>query len=507
MACIPRRRAVERRLVLAVSALMTLLATHADAEAPAAAGSLEIEACDAAGEGIAAECGRLWVHENRAARTGRVIPIYFIRIPAREGASHVDPFFYLAGGPGEHASRFVERFNIDYYRARQIVIVDQRGTGNSNSLDCVEYDFSAAPGAFRRVFEERFVSPPQFRDCLPTLKDGGSDLKQYTTSAITDDINDLRAALDYEQINLVGGSYGTTLALEYIRRHGESVRAALLFGVIPPNVLQNETLPTDLDAMLEGLFDACRTDAACAEHFPEFEAELRTVLAHIRDKPKMVSMTNPATGVEEHVPLNYDSLVSALRYQLYSVHQAATLPLFAHLAHGGAYEHIAGVLPQVLTLVPDIVAEGMWLSVRCAEEFPALNVPAARAAAEGTIMGTQRLDDLIDSCAFWPKGRMSDNFLEPVISDVPVLMLTGDADPASPPWMAKQAARTLSRGRLITVANSSHFDLINDCTAPLIQTFFDAASANDLDDTCATQRSRPPFVLSLDALDDDAAAG
>lgn len=472
-------------------------ALTACAPQPPSAAELEIGPCSLDGVETAAECGRLYVYENRAARSGRKIPIEFVRVRAVGDTPAGDAIFPLAGGPGENATVNAARAvaSSKTLASHDLVIVDQRGTGKSNPLDCVRYDLSASPDAFAEMFEQPFFDEDRFRACKERLG-AHADLRFYTTSLIADDIDDVRAALGYDRITLDGGSYGTTLGLEILRRHGDHVRAAVLSGVIPPAINQTQTLARDTENMLEALFSACENDAACAAAFPSFRADFNKVLARVRAEPIEITLPHPLTQKPETVQVRYPELVTAIRYTLYSTHLSAGLPLAVSQAKAGDYSRLAQLLPQLLYLLADIGSEGMWASVRCAEEFPFLDVERARADAEGTMLGTERIDSGLAICNFWPRGAIPENFHEPVRSEVPVLMLAGEFDAATPPWMGEVAAETLSNGRLVIAAGSSHWELGgNDCIDNIVAEFIETAEAAAIDASCAAELTRPPFAF------------
>lgn len=458
---------------------------------------LDIAPCDPGFEGVEADCGQLRVYENRETKSGRIIPINFIRVRSTGEETAPDVVIQLSGGPGENSSpnagAAIARSRT--LGARDLLIVDQRGTGESNPLDCNNYDLQARPEAFAEMFEKSFFDVERFRACKDRLSDV-ADLKQYTTSIIADDINDLRAALDYERMTLIGGSYGTTLGLEIIRRHGSHVRAAVFRGVIPPSINQTETLARDMQDMLDALFAACAADVACAERYPTFEADLYLALDRAREATVEVTLPHTLTQAPTTVRVRYEELAVGLRYGLYSTQVSAGLPFAAAAAKAGDYVPLAQLLPQLLYLLSNIASEGMWASVRCAEEFPFIDQERARRLSADTVLGETRLQSGNEICAFWPQGQAAENFHEPVVSDVPVLILAGEVDASTPPWMAEEAARHLSKGRLVLIPNRSHWGLGgDDCIEGLIVRFVEDPDPERLDAACVANYQRPPFAI------------
>jgi pimeloyl-ACP methyl ester carboxylesterase len=457
-----------------------------------------IDECPQEGVEARVECGHIRVLENRETGRGREIEIHFVRARAVGPDRVPDPLFVLVGGPGEHASRSTAarlRARGHFLQRRDVVVVDQRGTGRSNPLDCEEYDLVADPSGFRRLFDVDFFDAETMRRCRGELE-SRADLTQYTASAIADDIDQVRAALGYERINLDGGSWGTRLGLEFIRRHGDRVRSAILAGVAPTTAILVETVARDFQDALDALIRDCRADAQCAAAFPDFEPQLEKVLERVAREPVTLELVNPGTGEPEPVRLRHAQLLTAIRFSLYSTRLSAALPLQVKAAAGGDLAPISALLPQLLYELKNAVSEGMWASVKCAEELPFVDLERARSAAKGTLMGTLRLDQERAICGLWPRGRVPEDYHDPVVSNVPVLLLTAELDPTSPARLGAQAAEHLAHGTLVEVANRSHWGLGgNECIEGIVTGFLEAGSGAGLDTSCAGEFERPPFRL------------
>ena len=182
---------------------------------------------------------------------------------------------------------------------------------------------------------------------------------------------------------------------------------------------------------------------------------------------------------------------------LYSTHISAGLPLAVSSAKNGDYRALTQLLPQILFQLSDLVSEGMWASVRCAEEFPFIDQARARELADGTVFGAGRLDSGNAICAFWPQGKAVRNFHEPVVSDVPVLLLAGGVDVATPARMSEETARHLSNSLLVIIPNRSHWGIGGDqCVDGIVSKFIDSASVDAIDTSCVADYQRPPFVIA-----------
>jgi pimeloyl-ACP methyl ester carboxylesterase len=293
-------------------------------------GVTEVE-CDFSLRGVELKCGYVEVPEDRAKPTGRRIPIHFVRARATGKHPQPDPVLVLGGGPGLHATRGargVIQASREGLELRDLIVVDQRGTGSSNPLDCHEHEGGGAD-VIQSVFERDFFDASSYKTCRDKLSKY-ADLTQYTTTASVEDLEALRKALGYRTFNLRGGSYGTRWALEYIRRHPQSIRSAVLFGVAPTSELLVERVARDFENSLETLFDACEVDPACAKTYPQFRKQFHQVLERVRKQPVEVDVS--VRGGQQRVQLGYGQLVASIRFSLYSVRMAAQLPQRVHKA-------------------------------------------------------------------------------------------------------------------------------------------------------------------------------
>ncbi len=445
--------------------------------------------------GIDLTCGFVEVAENRAKPDGRRIPIHFVRAGATGDLTLPDPIVVLGGGPGLHATlgaQDVIRGNRSRLKKRDLIVVDQRGTGRSNPLDCIDHGDDTGPEVIRDLFGRDFFDRETFRACMQELSKK-ADLTQYTTTASVEDIEAIRRALGYETINLSGGSYGTRWALEYMRRHPESVRVAILYGVAPPSELLVERVARDFQRNLDALVAACASEDACSQAYPEFEKQLGQVLEAVRRKP--VKVVVRAGREEVPVTMNYEQLVTAMRFTFYSVHQAAALPSQVQAAAGGDYKPFADNLMALSIQLHNMVAEGLWASVKCAEELPFIDYERAKRLSAGTVLGTLRLETEREICAIWPRGTIPEDFNQPVESAVPAVLIAGEFDPATPVELAEEAARHLSNGLLVRVANRSHWGLRGRCIDGIVDRFLEAGSVKGIDTGCAAKFERPPFIV------------
>ncbi len=438
-----------------------------------------------------AQCATVSVPENRTQPGGRRIDLFVGILPANTLDPRPDPLVIIAGGPGQAASTlapFARQLNA-IRRTRDIVLVDQRGTGRSAPLGC-----KAFTADDRAEFE---LDPlPKARDCLAELVGRGVDPAQYTTAAFVADLEDVRAALGYPRLNLWGGSYGTRVAQEYLRRHPDRVRSVVLDGVAPPGLRITLDIWKTREAALDDVIAACRAAPACSRAFPDPAATLAAVRRDL-DGGRRVTVEDPRTGAPETFTLTFDHVMGALQPLLYAPELASLVPDLLDLAHRGDY---APLVAATLALTADLAEQmnaALHYSVTCAEDVPRIE-PGGIARALGDSRVTSLAQRIVAVCDIWPRGAMPPDFGTPVTSDVPVLLLSGGLDPVTPPAYAATVARTLARSRLVVAAGYGHLVSPHACAPRLIAAFVDTAGFDEFPAGCIDyleKSRRPPFFV------------
>jgi len=436
-----------------------------------------------------AYCGRYEVFEDREAGVGRTISLKVVVLPALGSEARPDPVFFLAGGPGAGAAAMaptLDRMLSRLRRQRDVVLVDQRGTGDSGRLDCEFFDEDDPPPADLRVPKEKVDECLSELDADPTL---------YTTPVAMDDLDEVRAWLGYDRINLIGGSYGTRAALVYLRRHEDRVRTVVLDGVAPPDMRLPLWFPRDMERALEKLVSDCDADAACSARFPDFGADVERLLARLEAGTVRVAVDDPAMGELNEVPLGRDLAVSILAGALYSPWVTSIAPVVVEKALEGDYLPLLefGSMNEEMA---GMIAQGMFLSVTCSEDFPRYSPDEVAVASEGTFLGTTVYESRWGPCEFWPRTEMPDAFYEPVESDKPVLILSGDLDPVTPPSWGEQTAETLPNSRALVALGVGHGVMPVGCAMRLVDEFLDSEDAASLDAECLQKLERPSFFVS-----------
>jgi len=455
---------------------------------------VNLQPCDVPDIAGRNKCGTYIVYENRSASTGRKIGLNIVVIPALKATPEPDPVFWLEGGPGgsatEAAGIVSERYLHDLRNSRDLVFVDERGTGKSNPLRCD--DIGETPANLEAYFGKLFP-PNLIRACQEKLEKT-ADLKFYTTPIAMDDLDDVRNALGYKQINLAGVSYGTLAAQIYIRKFPDRVRSAFLVGVVTPGFKLPLPFARAAQNALELLFQDCDADRSCGKAFPNLKNEFYAVLARFDRGPLKVKVIDPATKRERLVTLERENYVEHLRALLYSTYSASVLPFVVHRAFQGDFIAFGTMAVRINPGGPQ-TARGLYFSVTCAEAIPFITEEEIVSETRGTFLGDQRVRAHIAACKEWPSGTVPESFTAPVKSDIPVVMFSGEADGATPSWIAEEAVRYWPNGRLIKAPHAGH--QIDPCTCDLMQAFFKTPSVLQLGSSCAEKARRPPFATKL----------
>jgi pimeloyl-ACP methyl ester carboxylesterase len=454
---------------------------------------------DCAIHGLAgkAKCGTYEVYENRATKKGRKITLKIVLIPATSDKREPDPFVYFAGGPGsaatEDAAGLAQAFP-QILAHHDMLFVDQRGTGGSHPLDCKFYD-----DADLQTYLGYFFPLDDIRKCRAQLEPN-ADLKLYTTTIAADDMDELRAALGYERLNLFGGSYGTRAALTYLKRHPEHVRTAMLQGVSPTDQYMPSDFAQQTERALQGVLSECVADKICSEAFPNIKEEAKAVLAQLIKGPVEVEIQKPNSTDRVKLKLSRDLAAEAIRYMLYSPVPASRVPLMLHLAAQGNYVHLTYAALEYRKNLVSTGSNGMYLSVTCAEDLPWIKPGEGERMAENTFLGDYRLRQQREACALWPRAEIERDYAQPVKSDVPVLILTGEWDPVTPPSNGERTAKTLTNSLHVVVPHGAHglggLEGM-DCIDNLIVEFIEKGSTKGLNTDCVKNIHRKGFQLKF----------
>jgi pimeloyl-ACP methyl ester carboxylesterase len=459
--------------------------------------SITLSDCDVPGVQGKARCGTYEVFENRATRRGRKISLRVVVLPATGAERAPDPYFFLNGGPGVSSVEAAAGIAQDLapIRARRdLVFLDQRGTGGSNPLLCPLYDPADAQSAMREFFP-----PEAVKRCRPALE-AKADLTLYTTDIAADDMDEVRAALGYERINIFGASYGTRAALVYLKRHPRSVRTVTLQGVAPTHRFMPLDFPQSAQRALDGVIGECERDEACRRAFPRVREEARAVFEKLKKAPVEASVTHPRGGVLGRVKLSRNLAAEAVRYMLYSSMAATRVPAIIHRAAAGDFGPLASAAYDYRRHLVDADSNGLYLSITCAEDLPFIKPGEGERTADDTFIGHYRLTEQRAACALWPRAPVPTDYSEPTRADAPVLILTGQWDPVTPPSQGDEAARSLPNSLHVVVPQGGHgFGGLQgrDCIRRLMVEFVERGTAKGLDTACVAGIKRQAFATAL----------
>jgi pimeloyl-ACP methyl ester carboxylesterase len=455
---------------------------------------LDLQPCAMEGITKDALCAQYEVFEDRAKKAGRKIKLNIMILPALMDSPAPDPIFYFQGGPGGAATSVAgASFMGRLQRTRDVVLVDQRGTGKSNPLVC---NFRGDAKEMRGYFAEGLTSEAA-RACRTELEKN-ADLRLYTTTIAMADLDDVRAALGYDKVNVYGGSYGSTAALSYLNFYPQRVRTATMLGVSPPDAPLPLSFGKGVDHAINRLLDDCAADEKCKAAFPDLRKDWSAVVANIGKGPVTFDALNPYTQQKQQVTMTREGFAESMRLVLYNPTVMSLMPAVIHEMSQGNYSHFAFYAYQLIRGTDNGIARGMQLSVICVEDIPFLKEPEIQSAMGGTFYGADKAHAYIRACEQWPRGEMPAKFRQPIKSDVPVLIFSGELDPVTPPDLATPLLRWLPNGRQIMMHNATHYSY--ECQENLAREFIERGSAKGLDTSCVEGIKRLPFVVALPVL-------
>lgn len=416
------------------------------------------------------------VFENRDKKEGRRIRIFITVIPAQSD-SVLSPIFHFEGGPGQPASSA-----ISYYEAfpelsahRDIVLIDARGTGNSNGLYCSSFQFDPSQSA--QAFEEMFPLN-DVRACFDELKDS-ADLTQYSTANIVGDVEEIREWLGYDKINLIGFSYGTRVIESYLRQYPGSVRSAVMGGPAPAAMHRPESFAKDAQQAWELICRDCAADPDCASRYPQLNADLNAVMTRLNEAPVSFHPDshrdrNPATGADEDLLLRPGVIAECIRTVMYSTDGQRRLPAMIHRAAMGDFGPLVDRTIR-RSLSYNSLSDALFLCITCSEDVPFIDT-MNQALTAGTFLSDYRIRRETEACTQWPRHPFNLDQTEPVVTDAPVLIVSGTHDPVTPPRWATVMSAGMTNASLVTVEYMAHsaYGVSNqECLTNSYTAFFD----------------------------------
>jgi pimeloyl-ACP methyl ester carboxylesterase len=433
---------------------------------------------------VIAKCGTLAVLEDRSNPQSRKIDLNIAVVPAISRSAEPDPLFVLAGGPGQSIVEIFPAMYASLFKVnekRDIVLVDQRGTGKSNPLRCLDSD---------DIFLDNEQGILLLKECPKKLD---ADLKYYTTDLAMLDLEQVRSALGYQSINLYGVSYGTRAALTYFKMYPEQVRSLVLDAVVDPAFVLYQDAAQDGQKALDFLFSRCEKNEACASTYPNLRTELDSVLRDLDQAPADITIPHPITGKPLELTVTKVFFTNIIFSTLYSPDLVALLPLSIHQAY--TEKNYAPLIAQAYLLDGDVY-DGMFYAVTCTEDAPLISPIEANQDGTESIFGDRTLD-FIEVCKAWPKGDVPSVLRAPVSSDIPVLILSGEADPITPPWHVERLVQYLPNSLHLIFKSMGHGNVTTECTTRILDKFIESATVKDLDTSCVKNIMPPPFFVDF----------
>ena len=457
--------------------------------------SLRIELKRCRLEGIQEDvlCGSYSVYENRNARQGRRIQLNISVLPATGRKVAADPVFFLSGGPGEGASDSIGFFAQGFESLREnrdIVFVDQRGTGRSNSLT---YEFSSLDEKLHGLLTFSF-QPGTIERCRKAIE-AKADLRFYTTPIAMDDLDEVREALGYDRINLLGISYGTRSAMVYMRSYGEHVRSAILRAVAPVNMKAILPAARHGQAALQALIEDCLAEEAGRNAYPDIPGELDGVLEDLFKRPLLLDATNPHTGQKEKIRMTRDLFAGGIYFLLAHTETTAYIPLVIDQAsHQNFGPFLEAVIPVGIGL-SEALSLGVSLTTICSEDTPLINETEIEQATSGTFLGDTKVRNQIEISRQWPRGYLPAGYNQPISSKIPVLMISGEFDPVDGLDLARGIEKDFPNAVHIIIPDGAHQPSFPGCVRDLVQSFIERGRGAGLDLSCVKQIKRTPIFI------------
>jgi len=444
--------------------------------------------------GTKARCGTMLRPENPDDPDSPTIELRVAVVPALSLVPEPDPFVPIAGGPGQGSVEFYLQIRgalESVRRNRDILLVDQRGTGESSRMAC-RIDDDALLFETNTTLEDTLG---YVRQCLTELP---HDPRYFTTSVAVTDLEAVREALGYTQLNLYGVSYGSRVAQHFARRYPDVTRTVVIDGVVPPQIALGPEIATESQNAVDNILARCVADDACDTRFPDIDATFTGVVAQLREAPVSVTVPHPDTGRPQEFAFGPGQFAGAVRLLVYNPNTIALLPLFIHEAGLGNFVPLASQFMLTALSMQDALAIGMHNVVMCTEDMPFVDRSAIdEAALDASYMGAFQLDTLEAMCDIWPAGPIDADFKTPLETGIPFLLLSGDADPITPPRYAEMAAVDLTNATHLIGKHQGHGQILVGCMGRIVADFVASADPAKLDTACMERSFVTPFFLDF----------
>ncbi|MFL0810852.1 MAG: alpha/beta hydrolase [Agarilytica sp.] len=459
------------------------------------------------GATLAAQCHTLVVKENHDDSNSRDLTLRILRLPSIQ-ESQKAPIFFIAGGPGQASGDLLERFRHQFPQLRihhDFIFVDQRGTGKSEALEC---DIDLMPHLDKDAAALEQLNIEASKACLNEYT---ADLRYYATPFAVKDLEQVRKHFGYDKVNLWGGSYGTRVVLEYLRRFPNSIAASVMDGLAPIQIQLPTYAERDATQSLNSLLQNCETQKACQSAFPQLTQRWKTHLQLRKKSPVTQQLQHPRTQKPVNVYIDDQVLSSWIHLILYSRELSPILPLAIDLATKENYSQLFSIFALGREDMPTMISEGMQATVLCAEDYVFHKENHDKHTQNNTLEDSDLLNlpprtGFDNICKLLPKSVLDKTYFSSVESNIPSLFLSGQFDPATPPRWAESLLPGFNQAKHIVVPGGHHIVSQNSCIANIISEFFSKPEdIQALNDTCVSHIKPTAYFIDASGPDMKAA--
>jgi len=450
---------------------------------------LSVENCHVKGIRQQVQCGTYSTPENYAQPNGVKIDINFVVLPAIDNSKEKLPLMFLAGGPGQAAAELSAQIYSGFReirKTRDLILIDQRGTGKSQPLQCED---SLDIDPYSSMAED--FSADDIEQCLAQLS---GDLSQYNSENSIRDFDAVREALGYQQVHIYGGSYGTRAGLVYMRMFPDSLKSVVLDSVGPIEVPIG-LFGKSVEQSFTKLTENCQADSFCAQQYPDVAEEFAAISSRLSLIPARVKIAHPRLGTNIEFVISKEKFISTVQMQLYSMQTRSLIPLLIHQAYLGDYKPLAGLIAQSEGGMGIYI--GLHFNIVCNEDYPRISAQMKAADANNNFAKGMSLEMIGKACAVWPKYQPSADFYQTVNADIPTLILSGQLDPVTPASNGEKSHANLPNSHHIISKNNAHIVASTVCGIKIVNEFLEKQMPNELDESCLAEIPDASFMVGL----------
>ena len=425
--------------------------------------------------------------DHRGATSGD-IDVFVAVVPALSSQILDDPLVIFSGGPGQANSEMGALVSMAFKSIREhreIILIDQRGTGKSTPLRCAEED------------DDSVYSPAKHSMFVQSCRSNFDFAAEYfTMENVIADTHSILKNLGYEKVNLWGVSWGTRSAIHYLRRYPAHVRSVIADGVLPPDIGIFETSPKSATRALNKLYQACRLDEICTEAYGDIEGTINELVSKANKGALKYNGANPITGDPMSQDISLMTLVQNIRGILYTPQKTTMLPMALYKLNRGDGRAFMALTSEG-AMVSKSVYLGSTLSLLCGEEVPRMTDARAKEIGAGHLTQDTYYQYWRAACKGWPSLPGDDDIHASIASDVPMMILSGELDPITPPSMGEHLAKSFKNSRHLVVRGVGHNVSYQGCIPKILGAFIKELDANDIEVECLDKMKRPAFSAPL----------